>query len=367
MTRTVGGVGAFMASRSSGGSIALALILLIAPLVALIALRAGVDSNLDAIEHEAEALIVQPRSVTYDDQRLALAEAQWSPGTAVLAPPWRGTLVTEIHAEPGTWVGDGSVVLSIDGVDRVAHVLEQPFWRQLSRGMSGPDVAALESLLQDLGFLDARYSDDYFGSTTVAAVREWGLSLGVPDGRGVFDPGWVIRLTSPLVLIEDIHVSVGSAPPAPGTPLIVGPSQLIGFTLLDERREAIALSSADDWVFQAGSVSVPVVGEGLSQGLRMPEARTLLQYTSLAGGALVEGRLRLADPILLLLVPPTAISTDANGSALCIWVEVPGGFQSQTVEVVTAQSGQVGVISGLSAEMGVLANPGEFLGDQQCP
>lgn len=59
-----------------------------------------------------------------------------------------------------------------------------PFYRDMARGAEGEDVAHLQQLLVDVGYLDDTPDGEY-GASTTAAVREWQRATGQPRTGGV--------------------------------------------------------------------------------------------------------------------------------------------------------------------------------------
>ncbi|OLT25977.1 hypothetical protein BJF82_12570 [Kytococcus sp. CUA-901] len=76
---------------------------------------------------------------------------------------------------------------------------QQPFWRELSRGVRGEDVVALQELLIAGGYLDAEADGD-FGQGTEDAVEAWQEEQGLPES-GVVGLG-------ELVAVPDLPATV---------------------------------------------------------------------------------------------------------------------------------------------------------------
>ncbi len=114
----------------------------------------------------------------------------------------RGT-ITALPA-PGQVVSEGQVLYQVNDSPVVLLYGQVPAYRSMSEGMSGPDVAELNSALIALGYAPGgqlRRSLDYFGPVTAAALDRLQSRLGVPQdgvlafGQAVFLPA-EIRITA---------------------------------------------------------------------------------------------------------------------------------------------------------------------------
>lgn len=114
----------------------------------------------------------------------------------------RGT-ITALPA-PGQVVSEGQVLYQVNGSPVLLLYGQVPAYRSMSEGMSGPDVAELNSALIALGYAPGgqlRRSLDYFGPVTAAALDRLQSRLGVPQdgvlalGQAVFLPA-EIRVTA---------------------------------------------------------------------------------------------------------------------------------------------------------------------------
>ncbi|MEV6925663.1 peptidoglycan-binding protein [Dactylosporangium sp. NPDC051485] len=96
---------------------------------------------------------------------------------------------------PGTTVGVGQPLFSVDNVGVYLLRGSLPAWRSFESGMSdGPDVQQLEENLKTLGFLAGKPGRK-FTSKTTSAILAWQKATGQPRtgrvdlGRIVFDQG----------------------------------------------------------------------------------------------------------------------------------------------------------------------------------
>lgn len=113
--------------------------------------------------------------------------------------------VTDVPAV-GDVIAPGEVLYTADGEPVWLLPGSAPAWRTLEAGLTGPDVAQLESYLSDLGY-DVGTVDDTFDATTTAAVNTWQQDLSIED-TGIVELGSVL-FASGDVTVTAIHVSVG--------------------------------------------------------------------------------------------------------------------------------------------------------------
>ena len=122
-------------------------------------------------------------------------------------------VLTSLDVADGDTVGVGDRVFSVDLRPVVAAVGQVPAFRDLSQGARGTDVAQVQQLLIDTGFLTGS-ADGVFGPATTHAVRAWQASLGV-EKDGVVRAGDVVfaaRLPARVQVAEEIAVGTRLAP-----------------------------------------------------------------------------------------------------------------------------------------------------------
>src|SRR5207244_8690026 len=99
---------------------------------------------------------------------------------------------------------------------------DRPAWRALSAGADpGPDIAALNTSLVDLGYAQGLAGNVHFTAATEAAVKRWQRALGVTV-TGRVDLGQVVFARAPL-RVQEVSAHVGS-PAQPGAPLLTSTS-----------------------------------------------------------------------------------------------------------------------------------------------
>lgn len=117
-----------------------------------------------------------------------------------------GTL-TSLEVTDGAVVEAGQRLYTVDLRPVVAGSGPVPAFRDLSRGAEGADVAQLQQLLVDQGFLSGEI-DGKFGAATNGAVKAWQRSIGVaPDGVvRAGDLVFATALPSRVRVAEDVRI-----------------------------------------------------------------------------------------------------------------------------------------------------------------
>ncbi|MBN9199979.1 MAG: peptidoglycan-binding protein [Microbacterium chocolatum] len=127
-----------------------------------------------------ETEMVEPQTVTVAD---ATVDRSLSVGVTVarevatIATNLLSGVVTQASSEYP--VSEGEVVYTVGNVPVVAVQGSAPFYRELTVGNSGADVATLQAALQRLGYL-AGAPDGRFGEATAGALRALQRDLGAP-------------------------------------------------------------------------------------------------------------------------------------------------------------------------------------------
>ena len=124
-----------------------------------------------------------------------------------LATGDRDGKVTSILHIDGDAVDQGSVLFTVDLVPVVVAEGAVPAFRTLELGMTGADVAQLQQLLADLGFLTPT-PDGHLRTSTVAAIERWQASLGMEQTGSVAlgDVIFVPELPARIMLEETVQL-----------------------------------------------------------------------------------------------------------------------------------------------------------------
>lgn len=259
--------------------------------------------------------------------------------------------VTSVSATEQVDVGD--VLYAVDTVPVRAVAGDTPFWRDLSSGVDGVDVAQLQEALAELEFY-AGPVDGRFRWSTEQAVRAWQDSLGV-EVDGQVRLGELVAVPElPVRLQVGEEVIVGALLTG-GEQVVSGPSGEIEFHLTvspDQARmipaDTVVRVAYEDYVWQAA------VGEsGTDEGgnvrleLQAPgggvvcgdECDVLPAQEQMSLGADVTVVPEVSGPA----VPVAAVYTDPDGVA---WVRLADGLRREVT--VMGSGGGVAVVDGLS-------------------
>ena len=342
------------------------LVLWIAAPIALVS-SLTVRSATSPVYSPTEVLVSVERATGVLRRPVAI-ELRWASGTDVLAPSWTG-LVGAVLTPTGTAVNNGTPVVVIDGITRRAAITTAPFYRSLTVGSTGADVADLNAFLRSMTF-DASDSAS-FTRQTLAAVRSFAASIGVPDSRKVlaFSPGWVVFIASAGV-ISNSHLRVSAPAPAPGDTIFTLAPALVGAALVEPASAKAAPS--DDAKVDAPKTplapsEVAAPGEKLLVGdveIKLNDSRQLVAPESLP---LLAAQLtpngRYSNAVLALtfkqgqwLVPAPAVILKGDGHA-CVEISENGRRSTIDVAPLAAQDGRVAIEAQLTSSTKVAIYP----------
>ncbi|MDP9736914.1 peptidoglycan-binding domain-containing protein [Curtobacterium sp. 260] len=270
-----------------------------------------------------------------DERQVQLVLDTGAPGALVTA---RTGVVTSSTCTAGGTLRSGTEVVRIDEVPVLALASSTPLYRDLSEGDRGDDVRGLQ---QELARLGSRITvDGVVGPGTIRAVRELLVAQGsarataVPDDvieRAVF--AWI---PAPEVSVTACDAVVGAT---------IGPEGVLA-TLPAALRSARLEQLPVDAVpgarrVRVGQAVVPVDERGLvSDPAALEALRTQPEYAAVLastdGAPSVPATWTLAEPLRVLVVPPSSLWDIRDGSA-CVR-PVPGA--PTLVEVVGSELGQ---------------------------
>lgn len=255
--------------------------------------------------------------------------AEWSP--VPVGSNLASGVVTQVSIAPGDEVLPGSVLYRVDERPVVVAEGAVPAFRPVGRGTEGADARQVQQMLTDLGFYTGAV-DGEAGSWTVAAIREWQESLGMPQtgvveaGDVVFVPALPTRVSlDGEVIARGRSVSGGEEavqglPPAPVFTVPVTDAQagmvpagtLVEVTSPDgDVWDAFVTGQTRDDV--SGVVSMTLEGEG---GAVICGAACA--QVPVTGQARLASRIVTQETVAGLVVPSAALTTGADGQIAVI-------------------------------------------------
>jgi len=249
----------------------------------------------------------------------------------------------------------GESATSIDGAATVSLATSQPLWRDILPGVTGTDVADVSSELVRLGYLAVGTSTADASFRAAWGKLAYAAGVAVPaDGTValssvVWLPADGISVTSCETAVGD-QVVVGQhlaqlAPTITGVQLSVVPATVaVGAHVLVIGEDVFSLS--DD-----GAITDPL---DLSRLAGLAEVR---QAVAPGGTMQVVGTYKLAQPIMVDVVPPASVVVHADGTACVVGDGVP-----RPVQIAGSQLGQTFVVFDGSAPAQVSIDPGSTCG-----
>ena len=236
---------------------------------------------------------------------------------ASLPSPASGT-VTESTCAAGTGLVSGGSPFKLGETPLVSLHTSTPLWRDLTSGLEGPDVTALQSALAGLGY-DVSETDR-FDWQTWAAWDELVESVGGDTKQGELLLAQVLWLPAATISVQSCPVALGHAA-AQGEALVALASPLLS---------ASVKSYPTDFVPGARKLTLEGVDVGVEEsGTVTPEGLTVLagtnalaRYAASPDDASIQADLVLVGATTVYAVPPAAVAmTSETGGC----VEAQGG------------------------------------------
>ncbi|PZF80331.1 peptidoglycan-binding domain-containing protein [Jiangella anatolica] len=191
-------------------------------------------------------------------------------------------------AAPGSVVGQGQPVYAVDGEPVVLIHGTVPPYRTLEPGVTGPDVAQLESALAALGYTGFKVDDEYHGSTA-DAVEEWQDDLGVEETG-------TVGTDEIVVAAADIRVAVPAL--VPGATL-GGNAPVLTYTGTTPV-VVVGLDPAQQHLVAPGTAATVLLPDGTSAAATVsavsPVATAVDTGDPATSSAVIDVTLALADP-----------------------------------------------------------------------
>jgi hypothetical protein len=198
----------------------------------------------------------------------------------------------------------GQAALRVDTIPIIGLYSEVPFYRDLTPGVVGEDVAALGAELARLGFA---VSSDRYDGAMARAWEEIQRRAGVADPQAVLSLDRVVWLPRVETPVSVWNVVVGGQVPADGVLGQVS-GQLTGLTIAPARNgdflpgaRILSVLGQSTAVEAMGDIADPV----FLQSVQMSRDYAELQLSSDPSHA--TGMTRLAEGIEVFRVPPVAV------------------------------------------------------------
>ena len=313
------------------------------------------DARLDPLEQESlQTVLALTRE--HDDPlavnvRVTLAEP------SAITSPFHGGVVSALYVSADEEIAHGDRVVQIDGIDRLAIKSSVPFWRDLSLGDTGEDVAALQAFLIHRGGLDldGEEPDGKYGPATAAAVRQLSLDLGYSSSTPDMRSDWFLWMPELTIVVSDIQFSVGSPPPPAGSTLLSSTQSVVDARILGPDGQPVLRSDGLPRTLLLGDVELAVV---VVDGMVVIEAPEFLDVALVDDQLTVRGSLSLRTPVRLVTLPASAVITGVSGTTCVLVGESPDRIVDRTVNVVSSSGNQAELATGTIRESEpVVVNP----------
>ena len=280
-------------------------------------------------------------SEEYVDERSVSLEVVAGDAAAVGLPV--AGRVTALPCTAGGTIESGTSPVSLDGVPLLALSMSTPPWRDLAIGDSGGDVTALQAELARLGF-DVSADGARMGAATRTAVRALAERNGSSMPRsGVVPLTAVVWLSAPSVEVASCDVALGETV-APGAVLArtAAPLQSAHIAVLPsglvQGARILTVDGVDLPVDEQGAITDPAALTALAGTPSYANARATRDDGQTDG--MISGRLHLAEPVTVAILPPGAIATE-DGATGCV---ATADGEALPVSIVGSQLGQTYVV-----------------------
>jgi hypothetical protein len=255
---------------------------------------------------------VATRQVLKEEVRApCVSESQVTRVMVPHVPPGIPRVVTGVGVRVGHHVATGDHLATVSGVPLFAFVTDLPFYRNLSIGDRGPDVAALERSLVAAGVLSA--GDGLFDSGTAGALNTLYGSV-LRDAPQLADR---VLLTSAVSVpkrsvVTEVDIAVGQVVPAMTSLILLASG---GQRLGCDAPGNVAISVGERLPIGGSPVRATVLSVG-SIDAATGQRRIVVEATSPATAA--------SDVIIPIHATRNAVLTVPAGA---IWTRARGGFE----------------------------------------
>lgn len=241
-------------------------------------------------------------------------------------------VVTAVDCAVGGRWASGSTPVAVDGKRLLLLSAKEPWYRDLTLGDEGDDVANLQRALNHLG-AEVSVSGEFYGATR-AAWKKILDTAHIPARDGDFHPSQVVWLP------ED-EVTITQCPFAAGQDIAAGTA----IATASSGHATVSLTPPVDLFDGHRTLTVGAVTVTLDKDLQLADPHDVAAVLATAevaaatargaGEAVqVSGTLRLATPIPVYAVPPSSVLRDASAQVCVLSAGSP-----VAVEVVSSALG----------------------------
>lgn len=251
----------------------------------------------------------------------------------------RAGLLTGSSCAPGGALKSGTVTFAVDGRPLLTLATSMPLWRDLPTGATGADAGALVAALHGLG-------QPVDGATVTAAVvaayDTVAKAAGAAASGGTIARDALVWIPQPASTVVTCDAAIGTAL-EPGRPLASLRQPLVGARLTTTPGDLVPGAR----VFSVGTRDLTLGDGGVdAEGLAWLAAHPEQQQPGAT--PTVTGTLKLATPLDVLPIPPSALGPVSSAGASC--VTTPDG--PRPVTVVGSQLGTAFVQPGPGSPIG---------------
>lgn len=286
----------------------------------------------------------------------------WDDDSSVVAPAWVG-VVQAVYVPPGAQLKSGDPIALISNLQRIGYASAVPFTRTLTVGSTGPDVAALNTMLASRGLSST--DGDRYTSHTRLGVNQFAASIGETSRVTAFDPAWVIYLARDGMIVSASKMVVGAPAPGAGSDLFdVEPeltkAELIAAVVIDDGssetpaapQAPTPITAGDNELLLVGATELRLDGTGTQVSpAELSHLRTIVKMKSPVAGAV----LRSESIKGTWKIPTATLVSDAG--LTCVVVQTSGRIKSVEVSVLGETHGVAVVEGDLSSGDHVVVAP----------
>ncbi|MGW9405862.1 hypothetical protein ACWGQ2_18080 [Arthrobacter sp. NPDC055585] len=285
----------------------------------------------------------------------------WHDGVSIVSTGWQG-IITEVAEVPDGAITSGTKVVRIDNSWKVAAATPAPFYRPLTSGGVGPDVAALNDFLASLGF-SAGFGPTW-SSYTERGVTELAVELGVPLPKNeapTFDPSWTVWIPADPFPVAVSELQVGAPAPAQGTIVLKGVNTLRSLAMDDPQGE-LSTQTEGSSTIQIGAEVFEYSGDPQNPVENIAELRSVIP----GAPETFPAKISFVSASTGHTVPVSALVTDKSGRN-CVFVEdTENNWSPKLIQVAGGEIGKVRVVGLGDNWSTVLVNPQDAMAVRTC-